>query len=203
MSLSSYDRIGESFILSSNWKQLAEKFRANIAQGPRIRYRFSNFRDHNRDYDYEIVPRFIIMFGTNEFERSLDISEPCTDFTFPISRVLPDDELNEIVESLFGTKGYPTFNCKEEKARKKWPDFARTRLMQAFKAELDEYTRNVSSQIIQIAGTDEFIAKKKRAYELLVIKDIKEVVLKFHDKVGAEVLKEALDEVVTHAIMEG
>jgi hypothetical protein len=199
---SSYDKIGESFVRSSHWKALAEKFVSNARALSQTTYDFASRTDYYDDNNHVVNPVFSITFGSNAFAANDEVLTS-SDFKFPAEKFLPDSELNEIVESLFGRPGYPTYNCKKDKALKKWPEFARKKLLADHADEVREYLRDVSSQVTHLLSTEEFVAAKKRHYERLVINDIKKVVLKFHKRVGPEVLKEALDEVVTHAIMEG
>jgi hypothetical protein len=128
--------------------------------------------------------------------------KPLSYFDQMVGSFLPNDVLDPILTDLFGTKGYPTYNCKLEKAMEKWQAFARKTIRERNHDLLMEYATRCKLQMDAILASEGFAAAKKRHYELLVISDIREVVLRFYKKVGPEVLKEALDQVVIHDITE-
>ena len=206
---SSFDRVCESFTRTAEWKDLTAKFREEMRAAGLVRWEFSRQRNYSTGKD-EIVPRYILSFGTAEVSRA---AEALGDgFTFPSGDLLEDERLNRVARVNFGTRKCPTYNCKldkllgevkKEKApATKWPEYARKALVEQNKDVVVEMEARVKAQFRHMASSQELQAERQRFYERGVIDEIRAVVLKYYGKVTPEVLKEALDEVVAHAIME-
>lgn len=195
---SSYDKINESFLKSNEWKDANVHFREMLKVAGLDRYEFSRAHDYNTNTP-TIETAYVLKFGEVEVTRS---AEAFKDFRFPSGDALTDDELNRIPELLFGKRGYPTYFCKKDKVLKKWPEFARKRLVDANMADVAAFEQRVVAQFQAVQTGEDLARDKKRFYERGVIDEIRKVVLKYYEKVGPEVIKEALDEVVAHAIME-
>ena len=196
---SSFDRINQSFLGTAEWKDLNAKFRETMRTATISRWEFSRSRNYQTGMD-EVTPSFVLTFGGVEVSRS---PEGVGDsFCFPSGDALEDGALNRVAEVNFGTRACPTYNCKKEKLLKKWPEFARKKLVDSNMDVVGEMERRVKLQAREILASPEFSADKQRFYERGVIDEIRKVVLKYYGKVTPEVLKEALDEVVAHAIME-
>ena len=198
MALSSYDKIGLAFTKSSEWKRLVEGFRTKLTPAGIVKYACQSYRDHEHD-DHAVHVKLVLDYGKKAFEKD---STQFENFHLALHLFVDDDELNQLAEKLFGSKGHPTYFCKKEKLLKKWPDFARSQLVVANKDLIAEYEARVCAKRLEMLQMPELEQDKKRCYELAVIHDIREVVQKFYRKVGPEVLKEALDGVIMHDIME-
>jgi hypothetical protein len=129
-------------------------------------------------------------------------------FNCSMGEFAPDEELQGVVHRNFGVKKKcPTYFCKKEtlcegtRKQKSFVEFAGNSISQEMESLTKEAVIRVKDQMKAIIHTDQYKADKKRFFELQVIKEIKEVVLRYQSKVSPEVLKEALDEVVCHAIM--
>lgn len=209
---SSYDKICQSFTKSAKWKDLNAMLRQELAKSGIIRFEFSDrmpsLDTENNERD-RVEPRFIMSLGEHTAKRSIGFFTG-SNFFFPTNDLLPSDLLNPIAESLFGTDGYPTYFCSKEKlieGSKKgnsttWVEFARSTILESNKDLVTQFEARVKAQFEALVVSPEYLRAKKQFFERLVIKEIKEVVLKYYEKVSPEVMKEALDEVVTHAIME-
>ena len=201
---SSYDKIHESLMKTEAWKTLNESFRERVAKASIGEYKFT-YNDYVRtDNDREkVVPRFIVDFwGPNALG-----PDSMEEFDFLHVSASPS-ELNRVVEMEFGTSSCPTYNCKKVKLLEgnkklhKWADIAYQNLLKNNNDLRLEHQERIQKQYLEIIGGEEFARAKERHYETVVIKEIRTVVLKYYDKVGPDVLKEALDQVVTHFITE-
>ena len=126
--------------------------------------------------------------------------------------LLTDKEAEAVVKANFGTKRCRTYFCKVEKVIKGderknhrsdgFGAWARKKLL----AETDVLVKEIQAAVVQgvrdVRLTDQFVKDKQRFFERQVIDEIKAVVLQYYDRVEPAVIKEALDEVVAHAVME-
>jgi len=203
---SSYEKICESFTKSQQWKNLNDEFRQDLTAFSITKYEFKE-RSYEEDPDKKVEPYFVLTLGKDSCKKSPAFFADDL-FNFPASDLIRTTVLDEIPDYLFGSEGFPTYFCKKDKLLEgskkitKWADFARLRLMSENKDLVAESAARVKLQQQTIIQSPEFIHDKKRFYDLIVINEIKSVVLKYYEKVGPDVLKEALDSVVTHAIME-
>lgn len=189
---SSYDKINIALHKCSEWKDFTKAFRDMCEKAHIAEWTF------DRGYDNTINTFFNIDYGTERrVQRSNLIS-----FTFPSGDVLTDRYLNTLVSANFGQRHCPTYFCKRDKVEKKWPEFARLKLVQENQTLVSEMDARLIAQWESMKNSPEIVASKQRFYERGAIDAIRAVVLKYYGKVTPEVLKEALDEVVAHAIME-
>jgi len=195
---SSYDKINHSFLKTAEWKDQVARFREEIKKAGIARWEFHRSRNYQTGMD-EVSTTFILSFAGKELSRS---AEAFSQFTFPSGDAMEDDWLMRTLDLNWATRACPTYFCKKEKAQKKWPEFARKQLVDGNMDVVGEYEKRVRSQFQQMSSSPELAAERARFYERGVIDEIRKVVLKYYGKVTPEVLKEALDEVVAHAIME-
>jgi len=203
---SSYDKVYESLTKTQMWKNLNEAFCIHLNE---CKLDFGEFRyvtyGTAEDDRQRVIPKFLLnFFGTKRF------LEPDSLQGFQFSHymsMLKDVELNFVPNQMFGTSECPTYNCSKikllegNKKMTKWADFARVRLVQDNVALVSETSNRIKEQYLTIKSSEDFARDKERFYETIVIKEIREVVLKYYDKVGPEVLKEALDQVVMEHII--
>jgi hypothetical protein len=198
---SSYDKIGETLTKSEDWKRLSSDLAKELDEAGITGHKCTTSQDYQTK-DHEVVTRLVLSFGNESGQYGMEAFDHFKDFQFPANTFLTDDRLNALARKLFGTKGHPTYFCKLEKLEKKWPEFARLRFLSENKDAVEEYVKRVKTQRKKILASAEVQRDQKRTYELAVIEDIRKVVQVFYRKVGPEVLKEALDGVVMHDIME-
>lgn len=196
---SSFDKINHSFLATAEWRDLQARFRETMAKARVSRWEFSRHRNYQTGMD-EVSVSYVLDFGGTEVNRSPDALGP--EFRFPSGDALTDELLNRVAEVNFGTRKCPTYNCKKDKLLKKWPEFARRKLVDGNMDVVAECERRIREQFVQMQASPELAAEKQRYFERGVIDEVRKVVLKYYGKVTPEVLKEALDEVVAHAIME-
>jgi hypothetical protein len=201
---SSYDKICASFLKTSEWKDLVAKFREEIAQAGISKYSFE--RNSFGTNQHDSVHSFLhLKLGERSVKKNMDFFKQ---FKFPSEDLLQSRYFNHIPEQLFGKEGHPTYFCKKDKLidgtkkNSSWATFARLQILTDNVDLITEYEFRTQAQFQAMTVSPDFLTDKKRFYERIVITEIRDVVLKYHEKVGPEVIKEALDEVITHAIME-
>lgn len=203
---SSYEKICESFTKSQQWKNLNDEFRQDLTAFSITKYEFKE-RSYEEHPDKKVEPYFVLTLGKASSKKSPAFFADDL-FNFPASDLIQTTVLNKIPDYLFGSEGFPTYFCKREtlmegsKKITKWADFARLRLMSDNKDLVAESAARVKLQQQTIIKSPEFARDKKRFYDRIVIDEIRTVVMKYYEKVDPDVIKEALDEVVTHSIME-
>jgi hypothetical protein len=190
---SSYDKINLALHKCSEWRDYTKAFREMCEKAHIFEWTFE------RRYDGGINTLFNIDYGTGA--KPVQRSD-LLGFTFPSGDALPDRYLNEMVSKNFGQRHCPTYFCKKDKVETKWPEFARKKLIEENAELVNEMDARLVAQWESMKDSPELAASKQRFYERGAIDAIRAVVMKYYGKVTPEVLKEALDEVVAHAIME-
>jgi hypothetical protein len=123
--------------------------------------------------------------------------------------MLEPEELHAVVDATFGVPvpGYrkrfvvPTYFCKPGKVKKlfneKWFDALRAEVSEIVEPRLEALTLEVRALFV----TEDSTAMKVAAKNRYTVDEIKKTLLRFKDA-PAEVLKQALDEFVVHALTE-
>lgn len=206
---SSYDRIFDAITRSSRWRSYMESIRTDFEKVDILEYTFSHHSNYADDNNYVVEARFHIgpvldvKVSFDEDSALFADAASANQIDWTINKFFSDEKrMNGILEGLFDTKGYPTFNCTLDNAKKKWSDFAKKRISDELHPLKDSFHLHVVAQKKSIMASEGFIRDKQRYYDLLVINDIREVVQKFYKKVSPEVIKEALDNVIVHDICE-
>lgn len=206
---SSYDRIFGAITRSPRWKSYMESIRTDFEKVGIVDYTFDHHTNYEDGNNYAVEARFHIgpildvKISVDEDSTLFADAVSVNQIEWTLNKFFADEKrMDGILEGLFGTKGYPTFNCTLENAKKKWSDFAKKQISDELQPLKAAFHERVVAQKNSIMASEEFIKAKQRHYDLLVIEDIREVVQKFYKKVSPEVIKEALDNVIVHDICD-
>jgi hypothetical protein len=204
--VSSYDKVYQSLYGCPDFQVYRERAHRIIsALGP-VSYRF---RLHESQGHEVVAHHTFATLGTSEIG-IYDTSEGRTlsrsDLQY--SCILSSKEAEGVVEKNFGVGPCKTYFCKREtvlrgsKKQESFFDWARRSLLREFEADIEQASIRVASREADLLQSEQFQREMTRFFEVHVINQIRNVVLKHHKRVGPEVLKEALDQVITHSIME-
>jgi hypothetical protein len=118
-----------------------------------------------------------------------------------------------IVDKYFGTKGFPTFNCKKQIAidgRTKtrstshidsYHEYCNRTYRDIFDTEIEAAKERVTNRIIEIMNSDEYYHNKRKFMEDKAVEEIMKV-MKAYDHLGKEVLERALGEFVVCCVLD-
>ncbi len=192
--------------LRALWKERLEK-----VGGASYQFRYEKAYNTSGGTTEKVVRYFKAPVGTGEHQASFGDGGEVY-FSVPAGLLLSADELNAVAKTNFGTKRCRTYFCKLEKVlkgddrknhkRDGFAEWARKYLaVESAEAMVDAANR-VKESIRQQLGSPQYCADMKRFFERQVIDEIRAVVQKYYDKVDPSVVKEALDEVIAHAVMD-
>lgn len=199
---SSYDRVCNKLMSFPEWDRVPQFFREQLSG---LKLDNVEFIDTYAEGERVVIPsfNFVNAEGGYVFTRRTLPKVP-TDIYFDYAKFVRDDLLCHVVDVNFGTKYCPTFNCSRDKVVAKLTDLTKARLFESQEGEkfiLDTKTR-LFEQMHGASEKDEFKKRMDRSYELLVIKEFRDLLKIYGKKVGPHVLKEAFDSYVTHEIMD-
>lgn len=199
---SSYDRVCNKLMSFPEYGRVLENFREHLNG---LKLDSCDFIDMTREGERVVIPcfNFINAAGGRAFERRTIPKSP-TDLYFDYNRYISDELIYSLADTYFGTKFCPTFNCSKEKVVIKLTELTKARLFESPAGEqfiLDTKTR-LLNEILAASEKDEFKKRMDRSYELLVIREFRDLLKIYGKKVGPHVLKEAFDSYVTHEIMD-
>lgn len=206
---SSYDRITEHVFQTPAWRALVAQAREDVSKPPMtavVDYYCANDYVNGKD----------VRRGAHLFKATVRIlgevrtasASDAVHYEMTGHGLFHHGMFRKVFDDTFG-KPYPgrkklmvpTYNCKEDKAWDSFKGDAASRMCQDLGPELKALGAEIREQWLATTP-EELAAGRERAFYAKAVKEIKEEVLKWVDKIPVHVLKEALDEVVVHAIME-
>jgi hypothetical protein len=144
-------------------------------------------------------------------------------WTLPLHRICPDDELEAFAEKHWNTPICPTYFCKIEKllgrAEKKidkdgkektirkaganlWAEYARNALREELRDKIERTQDKIRAAMVAALQSPQFEQERVAFHERCIAEEIKTVLLKFSSVAKPHVYKMALDEFIVHEIME-
>lgn len=201
---SSYDRVCNTLMSLPDFAFAESRFRSCLEKIEVQAVRYTREIDYQKNIT--IVASFMAVCQVTgrkiAMPRYTVERNDADDVDLPLADFVDQDVLRHLVTDNFGKKHCPTFNCKEDKVREKLGKLANQRLEESNRQLVLDTKRRLLDAWREQLAAPEFREKMSRAYDEGVINEIKAVLLRYHEKVGAEVLKEALDQFVAHAILE-
>lgn len=204
---SSYDRVNDSFFAHKDWAALVERYREALKK-PLLEaapvYEVGTQYVNGASVTVAIA-RFMARIDVPRKDDEKDaglVKRATAECTAIYGRELfAWSEMRQYFLQHWATKACPTYNCKEEKAWEKFRESAGDRLANDLRYDIPPVAEVIAAEWGKFTEA-ELEAGKAHCYHRHAIRQIKSAVLAWHDKVPPEVLKEALDEVVAHAILE-
>jgi len=211
--VSSYDKIFAHLAECPEFKDARVLWRERVSRAPEVEYAFQyTMTYHKGEQEVTVSFKSVVDGVRSNVQTALDRGVWKVDFFADSEALLTDEEAEKVVRANFGTKRCRTYFCKVDKVikgderrnhhKEGFAGWARRKLREEDVLAIDDLRKRVIDRTTEILASEEFAKDQKRFFERQVIDEIRKVVLKYFDKVGPEVVKEALDEVVAHAVME-
>ena len=192
MGTSSFDKINASLIKTADFHNYVVQVKEHLKNAAVGKWEFSD-RGVNR-------PGVSLKLKVGEWEPHFYIGD--VQWEVRLDHMLGNRELNMIVENNFGKKGCPTYFCKPDKVQQKWPSAARQEVYNRLVDDISRCNERIRAEALAALTSPECEAARVEFHERCIADSIKEVLLKYKDVAKPHVLKMALDEFVTHEIME-
>jgi len=210
----STDKINELLVKTPEYAALRESCRTRLARAEVAKMSFGVDIDYSNGAKIRGAFAYVHIGYGNDVGVDQTVSEarvawPGRMVCFEINGLTTDGELRHPFEANFGvlkpfsTKKMrvPTFNVGPDKAKKAWEEFVKTRLAGELREDMSAAAVRLEGAVRNLFTTQKAIDGKQKAIDDHVVKNIKEVLLRFKGT-RAEVLKRALDEFVCHEITE-
>ncbi len=203
MGISSYTRVCNLLIGTDDFKAYVAACERIFANLEVTRYEF-NRHERGRPFPKFYVTAFgvefcrfsdrLVNFGSSEFRSIVDKLHHPGDICEHTPTFM------QVFEQNLGTK-VKTFNCSRDKIKLAYRERGMAFIDELFRERINLKISDLNGQAANISFTDKFIGDAKEAYDRQIIDEVKQVLLRFKDAEPA-VLKTALDEFVTHDILE-
>ena len=215
--ISSFDKVYKHLSECLEFKDARALWNARLAAEPDVKYEFNYIKNYSSKAQEQIVTTDFILLTNVIRSRVYVEAQPGlpqwkVECSPNYSGLLTESEAESIVKRNFGTKKCRTYNCKIDKILKgddrrghrksRFAVWARDKLQAENPEAVVEHRSRVIAKTHQILNSEQYAQDKQSYFERQVIDEIRNVVLKYLDRVEMDVIKTAMQEVYVASIME-